>query len=141
MSGDNPASLNADGTGAIWVIGDSQGKPTFANGGWDPAKAFCMAPMGNGKYQISFVAGETVMTYKGNFVFFLAKDWAPSFDPTTLTVNSDLVIIGEGQAVNGVDRGNIYLAPDKTFSEGKTYVFVVDVSAGIDKAVLTVEER
>lgn len=141
MSGDKLAGLNADGTGAIWIIGDSQGKPSSANSGWDPAKAVCMAPMGNGKFQTSFVAGSTINADKINFVFFQVKDWSPSFGPETLTVNSDLVIIGLGQAVNGVDKGNIALAEGKTLAAGKTYVFVVDVSAGIDKAVLTVEEK
>lgn len=141
MSGDKLAGLNADGTGAIWIIGDSQGKPTSANSGWDPSKAICMAPMGNGKYQTSFVAGKTLVSDKINFVFFQVKDWSPSFGPETLTVNSDLVLIGLGQAVNGIDKGNIALAKDKTLTEGKTYVFIVDVSAGIDKAVLTVDEK
>ncbi|GAB6008553.1 DUF5125 domain-containing protein [Dysgonomonas reticulitermitis] len=141
MSGNDLAGLDAGGTGTIWIIGDSQGKPSFANSGWDPAKAICMAPMGNGKYRISFVAGKTITVNSINFVFFLAKDWSPSFGPETLTVNSDLVRIGLGQDVNGVDKGNIALAADKALTEEKTYVFVIDVSAGIDKAVLTVEER
>ncbi len=141
MSGNDLAGLNADGTGAIWIIGDSQGKPTFANTGWDPAKAICMAPMGNGKYKTSFVAGKTIKANAINFVFFQVKNWSPSFGPETLTVNSDLVLIGLGQTVNGVDKGNIALVKDKTLTEGKTYVFVIDVSAGIDKAVLTVEEK
>ena len=76
-----------------------------------------------------------------NFVFFHVKNWSPSFGPETLTVNSDLVVIGLGQAVNGVDKGNIALAKDKSLTEGKTYTFVIDVSAGIDKAVLTVDEK
>lgn len=141
LSGGVEAGLQSDGTGAIWIIGDSQGKPAYANNGWDPAKAICMAPMGNGKYQTSFVAGKTLTSAKVNFVFFHVKGWSPSFGPETLTVNSDLVIIGQGQDVNGVDKGNIALAPGKTLTDGKTYVFVVDVSAGNDKAVLTVEEK
>lgn len=141
MSGGNVAGLKADGSGAIWIIGDSQGKPSFANSGWDPAKATCMAPMGNGKYRITFVAGKTINASKINFVFFHVKDWSPSFGPETLTVNSDLVFIGEGQAVNGVDKGNIALAKDKSLTVDKSYTFIIDVSAGIDKAVLTVEEQ
>lgn len=141
MSDNDLAGLNANGSGAIWIIGDSQGKPTFANSGWDPAKAICMAPIGNKKYKASFVAGKTMKTNSINFVFFHVKNWSPSFGPETLTVNSDLVVIGLGQAVNGVDKGNIALAKDKSLTEGKTYTFVIDVSAGIDKAVLTVDEK
>lgn len=141
MQGSNVAGLQSDGSGAIWIIGDSQGKPAYSNSGWDPNKAICMAPMGNGKYQTSFVAGKTITSKAINFVFFHVKDWSPSFGPETLSVNSELVIIGKGKDVNGVDKGNIALADGKTLTDGKTYVFVVDVSAGIDKAVLTVEEK
>ncbi len=140
MTGDNLASLNSDGTGAIWLIGDSQGKPSYANSGWDPMKATCMVPMGNGKYKITFVAGKTILPDKVNFVFFHLKGWDKSFGPETLTVNSDLIIIGQGQDVNGVDKGNIALKEDKKLTEDKAYTFVIDVSKGIDKAVLTVEE-
>lgn len=141
MDGENLASLKADGTGTIWLIGDSQGKPSLKNTGWDPQKGVCMVPMGNGIFQITFVAGETIIADRVNFVFFHTKDWAPSFGPETLTVNSEVFIIGQGQSVNGVDKGNIALAPGKTLTKGKAYKFVIDVSQGIDKATLMVTEK
>lgn len=138
MIGNEMASLQPDGTGALWIIGDSQGKPSFANTGWDTNKAACMAPMGDGKYKISFVAGETIVADRVNFIIAHLKGWN-AFKPETLTVESDLIMIGTGK--NGVDNGNIALAKDKTLTVGKIYEFVVDVSAGIDKAVLTVSEK
>lgn len=141
MAGDKFAGLQDDGTGALWIIGDSQGKPSFANTGWDPNKATCMAPMGDHKYKISFVAGKTIIADRVNFVIFHVKDWGTSFKPETLSVKSDVIIIGEGQEINGVDKGNIALAKDKKLTVGKTYEFVVDASAGIDKAILTVTEK
>lgn len=139
MIGDELASLQNDGTGAIWIIGDSQGKPTFQNTGWDPNKALCMAPMGNGKYQITFIGDKTISVDRVNFVFFLKKDWAPSFKPETLTVDSDLFFMGLGEKVNGVDAGNIALVKDKTLEKDKAYICIIDVTEGIDKAVMTVE--
>jgi hypothetical protein len=138
------AGLESDGTGAIWIIGDSQGKPTKALTGWNPDIALCMAPMGNGKYQTTFVAGQTIESNRINFVFFHVKGWWPSFNPDNMTVQSELVRMGTGSVAsggNGIDKGNIALAEGKTLTDGKSYVFIVDVSAGIDKAVLTVTEN
>ena len=144
LSGTSTASLNPDGSGAIWIIGDAQGKPVLANNGWDPNKALCLAPIGPGKYQISFIAGETIGVDKANFGIFYGKGWTTSFKPETITVNSPLFRIGTKTNTdpgNGVDNGNIVLEEGKTLTKGKAYVFVVDVSGGLDKATLTVTEK
>src|SRR5690606_11473493 len=46
MDGNSLAHLNADGTGAIWIIGEGIGQPTVADNqvGWNPDNALCMAP-------------------------------------------------------------------------------------------------
>jgi hypothetical protein len=136
MSGNELATLQADGSGAIWVIGDNVGKPSVTNNvvGWDTGKGLCMAPVGNKKYQLSLVGGQTVSTESINFKFFHQKDWGGEFNGETLTTVSDIVFVGDGS--NGRDSGNLGLVG--TLEEGATYVFVVDVSAGIDQAVLTV---
>lgn len=144
LSGDNPATLQADGTGAIWVIGDNVGKPSLANVvGWTPANGLCMAPIGNKKYQITLKAGETVDAASINFKFFHQKDWGGEFGHTTLSAASDIVFVSDGATPdyqgNNRDPGNLGLL--QALEVNATYVFVIDVSAGNDAAVLTVTKQ
>ncbi len=138
LDGNEPASLNADGTGAIWIIGDQVGKPSYTDNhvGWNPSNALCMAPIGNKTYQVTLVAGESVNAAEINFKFFHQKDWGGEFSSATLSTDSDIVFVGNG--TNGRDNGNLGLVSGTTLEAGATYVFTVDLSAGIDKGVLRV---
>lgn len=141
LIGSNLATLQPDGTGAIWIIGDNIGKPSYTANhvGWNPPKALCMAPVGDKKYQVTVVGGETVSVDAINFKFFHQKDWGGEFGSQSLTSESDIVFVGNG--TNGRDNGNLGIIEGKTLMAGKTYVFTVDVSGGINNAVLTVEEK
>jgi len=141
LDGSSVASLKADGTGAIWIIGERVGKPSVATQevGWEPSRALCMAPMGNKKYQLTVVGGETIRTDEINFKFFHQKGWGGEFGSAAITTTSDIIFIGDG--TNGRDSGNLGIVPGVTLETGATYVFTVDVSAGIDKAVLTVVKK
>lgn len=141
LDGSSVASLKADGTGAIWIIGERVGKPSVATQevGWEPSRALCMAPMGNKKYQLTVVGGETVRTDEINFKFFHQKGWGGEFGSAAITTTSDIIFIGDG--TNGRDSGNLGIVSGVTLETGATYVFTVDVSAGIDKAVLTVVKK
>lgn len=141
MAGNDVASLQADGTGAIWIIGDQVGKPSYTDNhvGWNPSGALCMAPVGNKKYQMTLVAGETVNANEINFKFFHQKDWGGEFGSATLTSESDLIFVGNGS--NGRDNGNLGIVQGEVLETGATYVFTVDLSGGIDKGVLTVEKK
>jgi hypothetical protein len=141
LDGSSVASLKADGTGAIWIIGERVGKPSVASQevGWEPSRALCMAPMGNKKYQLTVVGGETIRTDEINFKFFHQKGWGGEFGSAAITTTSDIIFIGDG--TNGRDSGNLGIVPGVTLETGATYVFTVDVSAGIDKAVLTVVKK
>jgi hypothetical protein len=105
--------------------------------------------MGNGKYRASFVAGEMISASNINFVFIHQKDWGTGFKGSqtvsggdrTLEVVSDLILIGEGQNVNGVDNGNLALIKDKSLTEGKTYVFEIEAPAGLVGCKLTITEK
>ena len=140
MIGDSPATLQPDGAGAIWVIGEHVGKPSVNDNetGWNPSKALCMAPIGDKKYRLTLTGGETVRTNQINFKFFYQKDWGGEFRHTSLNTDSDLIAIGDG--ITG-DSGNLALAEGVTLEEGATYVFVVDLSAGNDRGVLTVTKN
>ncbi|MDH6358840.1 DUF5125 domain-containing protein [Parabacteroides sp. PF5-9] len=141
LSGNSLATLQEDGTGAIWVIGEGVGKPDIATSqvGWTPGNALCMSPIADKIYQLTVVGGETVNTDAINFKFFHQKDWGGELTHEFMTTNSNLIFIGDGE--NGLDPGNLGLLPDVTLEEGATYVFTVDVTAGIDKAVLTVVKK
>jgi len=98
-----------------------------------------MAPVGDKKYQVTVVGGETVSVDAINFKFFHQKDWGGEFGSQSLTSESDIVFVGNG--TNGRDNGNLGIIEGKTLTAGKTYVFTVDVSGGINNAVLIVEEK
>lgn len=149
MDGNNLAMLRKDGTGvpAIWTIGTDIGKPSLAANevGWNDSKALCLAPIGNNRYRITFVAGKTIKKDAINFKFFHQKGWNNSstngeFTNTTLSTTSDIVFVGSGSN-SGRDPGNLGLIAGKTFEEGKTYQFVIDLSQGNSKAVLTVTQQ
>lgn len=141
LSGNSPASLQDNGTGAIWVIGTNVGKPSVAGNevGWNTDKALCLAPIDTKKYQLTVVAGETISTDAINFKFFHQKGWGGEFSDNAITTNSNLVFVGDG--TNGRDSGNLGLLDGVTLEAGATYVFTVDVSAGNTQAVLTVTKK
>ncbi len=141
LDGNSPATLKEDGTGAIWIIGQYIGKPSITTKevGWNTSNALCMAPIGNKKHQITVVGGETINTDEINFNFFHQKGWGGSFISTNMTTTSDIIFIGDGK--NGRDNGNLGILPNLKLETGATYIFTVDVAAGIDKAVLTVKKK
>jgi hypothetical protein len=132
------ATLQSDGSGAIWVIGLGIDKPAQWSSGlvWDAGDRWnlpklCLAPTGSKKYRISFVAGSSIDGWI-DFVFYHQSGWTNSFTGTTLTTTNNFVKIES--------NGNIQKkAGDLTV--GKTYVFEIDVSAGNANAVLTVTEQ
>jgi hypothetical protein len=145
MDGDNLATLQADGTGAIWAIGDGIGKPSLDNEvKWATEKGLCMVPLGNKKYQLTFVAGTTLRSTSINFKFFFQQSWGGEFvgiadgDKGVLTTTSDAIMVK--------DDGNLTLKKDAEEADiplvdGATYVFTIDVSAGLQAAVLTVTKK
>mgnify|MGYP000850196049 CR=1 FL=1 len=141
LNGTDLATLQADGSGAIWIIGDGIGKPSVASNavGWTTEKALCMAPIGNKRYQVTVVAGTTVTADNINFKFFHQKGWGGEFKDTELTSASDVIFVGDGS--NGRDPGNLGITAGQTLEAGATYVLTVDLTAGNDKAVLTVEKK
>jgi hypothetical protein len=141
MTGNSLATLQSDGTGAIWIIGEGIGKPSIALNqvGWNTGSGLCMVPVGGKKYQITVVAGKTIGTDNINFKFFHQRDWGGEFKADALTTASDIIYIGDGK--NGRDSGNLGIIEGKTLVNGTTYVFTVDVSKGNNAATLTVEKK
>ena len=129
------ATLNEDGSGAIWAIGGmSVGKPTLKNAAsWSPEQGgMCLARVADKKYQLTFVAGVSIDASSFDFKFFYQKTWGGEFGGDDILTASDLVKIS--------DSGNLGLAEGKTLDMGGIYRFTVDISGGNTAAVLTVEK-
>lgn len=138
------ATLNADGTGAVWLIGDANvGKPTMAQGSsWNPeVGGLCMSQIEPKKFQITLTAGLNILTDKVDFKFFHQKTWGGEFGGGTITSQSPLFISGESD-------GNIHIADGQTLESGAVYKFVLDLTNAtydasatkMSGAVLTVEK-
>ena len=133
------ASLQSDGSGALWVIGENVGKPSLGNAvGWTTENALCMAPVQTGVYTLTVTAGRTINASSINFKFFgQAKGWGDELTSAKLTTSSDLIFVGDGK--NGRDNGNLGIVDGKQLELGGVYRFTVDATAGMSSCVLTVE--
>ena len=140
MDGTSTATLQKDGTGAIWIIGTGIGKPSVAANevGWDTNKALCLTQISAKKYQISVTVGKQVSADNINFKFFHQKGWGGEFKNDVISTSGDIVFIGDG--TNGRDPGNLGITEGKALENGATYRFIVDVTKDIESAVLTVEK-
>ncbi len=136
----NLASLQPDGSGALWVIGENVGKPSLGNAvGWTTENALCMAPVKRGVYTLTVTAGRTINATSINFKFFgQAKGWGDELTSAKLTTTSDIIFVGDG--TNGRDNGNLGIVEGKQLEVGGVYRLTVDASAGMNSCVLTVEQ-
>lgn len=138
--------LNDDATGdAIWVIGDTNlGKPTMANSAnWNPEKGgLCMARVADKKFQITLWSGVSLNATSSNFKFFWQKTWDHGeFVQVALTNGHPYGLISTtSNLVELTDGGNVNLVAGKTFDLGGVYRFTIDVTGGVNAAVLTVEK-
>jgi hypothetical protein len=150
LSGNVPAQLQNDGSGAIWAVGEGLGDPTIANIiEWDPVNAICLAPLGNGRYQLSGVAGQRFKTDKLGIKFipeynsWRAIRWpdiensdkpdGDKADPRFATLTNDYIRIDDGD--------NVHLKNGWTLQEGATYTFILDVSEGYQNIQLSIFEN
>lgn len=135
------ATLQADGTGAMWVIGNGIGKPSVSakEVGWTTENGLCMAQVEAKKYQITVVAGRSVKSTGIDFKFFHQRGWGGEFKSATISSATPLIGVGVGGDGKPGD-GNLFLPEGKELTAGHIYKFVVDVTKGIDKAVLSVTD-
>ncbi len=138
LLGNEPATLNDDGTGALWIIGDGIGHPSLANAvGWTTEKAICMAPVGDKTYQVTLVGGKTVDVNSINFKFFGQMGWGIELTGDDLVSQSSLIGVGNGN--NGHDPGNLFLNDGVVLQDNGVYVLTVDLRQGIHDAIMTVD--
>lgn len=147
MNGSEPMSLNSDGTGALWIIGnEGVNKPTWdaVNHGWWTGvdSDVCLTPIKDKVYQVTLTVGKQLRATDVNFKFFGQANWGIEFkgkdNSHLISTESEVFGIGDG---NGHDNGNVYLKDGVELKDGETYVLTVDLTAGVDKAVLKVEKK
>ena len=136
-------TLQADGSGALWLMGWGVGSPSLDNQfGWNPGQAYCMAEVAPKVYQFTGKAGPEHGSVYGDrlrfdylsFKFFHQDGWGGEY-PT-----SDLTFTDEAKALIK-DAGNFELADGVQLEEGATYVITVDITAGTDKAIFNMVKK
>jgi hypothetical protein len=139
----DPASLQADGSGCIWIIGsEGVNKPTWKaiNHGWWTGvdSDVALAPIADKTYQVTLTIGKQLNAKDVNFKFFGQPNWGLEFGKA----GSDHYLVTDNPyfKVNEKD-GNIAIADDATLTDGETYVFTIDCSAGFAPAKLTVTKQ
>lgn len=132
---DNTASLQDDGTGAVWAIGSGLGKPSVGPSWNTTDGAWCLAQFEKGKYQLTLTAGASISKSGFSIKLFHQKGWGGEFSKySTVTDNTGLFSVASS--------GNIEPKDDDTVLEiGKSYQFVVDVTGGKSAATLTIKEE
>lgn len=138
----DPLTLQPDGTGAVWIIGDAvYGKPTFADAqNWwtDTDHALCMAPVAEKVYQVTFEIGKQLKAGSStNFKFFGQAGWGTEFKDTgdyALTTDNPWFLVNKGD-------GNIHLCDGISLVNGEVYVLTIDLTAGVANGVLKVEKK
>lgn len=136
LNGSSPATLNNDGTGALWIIGTGIGHPSLSNEvGWTTENAICMAPVGEKTYQVTLVGGKTVVTSGLNFKFFGQMGWGVELTGADLVSQSNLIGVGDGVTH---DNGNLYMEDGVELEENGVYVLTVDLTQGIHDGIMTV---
>mgnify|MGYP002764852019 FL=1 len=147
MNGSEPMSLNGDGTGALWIIGnEGVNKPTWdaVNHSWWTGvdSDVCLTPIKAKVYQVTLTVGKQLRATGVDFKFFGQANWGIEFkgkdNSHLISTDSEVFGIGDG---NGHDNGNVYLKDGVELKDGETYVLTVDLTAGVDKAVLKVEKK
>lgn len=130
----NTASLQPDGSGAVWAIGAGLGKPSVGPSWNTEDGAWCLAQTEPGVYCLSLTVGASLARKDYSIKFFHQKGWGGEFG-SYASVN-DLTGLFK---VTG--SGNIEPADgDVSLEIGKSYRFTVDVRAGNSNATLTIEE-
>ncbi len=138
------ATLQPDGSGAIWIAGWGIAKPGMNNGqpGWSPGKMLCMAPVKPKVYQMTITAS----TEKGNgqirtdyfdFKFFFQDGWGGEYRGPDYAETKGII----PEIVTVQESGNLGLSSGKQLTEGKVYIISIDCTEGRAKPKLEIKEK
>lgn len=137
------ATLQADGTGAIYMIGLGIGLPSATENevGWEPANGISMAQTSPKHFEMTGVIGKE-FSQTIQFQFYGQAQWFPKLcgsDGQTyhITTNSDLIGIGKGFSVDGHDDGTLYYKNGANVQAGDSLTISLDCSNGVANVILT----
>ena len=126
-----PLSLAEDGTGAVWLIGSSFGKPEIGPSWNTETGAYPAAPVESKIYEFTLAVPGQLAVSGSEFKFFHRKGWEGEFK------KPDFKKIDLSPAFEMTDAGNIKAVDVKP---GKGYKIILDLTEGINKAAVSYEE-
>ena len=130
----NTLSLNENGEGAVWVIGANFGKPSIGPG-WDTTNgAYAMSQVSPKVYQFSLNVGSQINEQSGEIKFFHQMGWGGEF------TQANFASFDGAGVFQMTESGNIKLADGAAMTAKKAYRFTLDLTAGLNAAVLKVKE-
>lgn len=137
------ATLQADGTGTIYIIGLGIGLPSATENevGWEPANGISMAQTSPKHYELTGVIGKE-FSQNIEFQFYGQAQWYPKLCGSEgqgyhVTSKSDLIGIGLGKDVDGHDDGTLYYKNGANVQAGDSLTISLDCSNGVANVVLT----
>lgn len=126
-----PLSLAEDGTGAVWLIGSSFGKPEIGPSWNTETGAYPAAQVERKIYEFTLAVPGQLAVSGSEFKFFHRKGWEGEFK------KPDFKKIDLSPAFEMTDDGNIKAVDVKP---GKGYKIILDLTEGINKAAVSYEE-
>ena len=142
MNGNSEAGLDADGHGAVWLLGYGMGSPSIKDEfNWDFSTAYCVAEISPKVYPFtgktgaegSTVIGERIRYDYISVKYLGGKSWDQQFHQKNLQMDQAT------RNLFNVDEENLVLA--SPLEQGVTYVFTLDFTQGIDKGILSVVKK
>ena len=148
FDGTSPATLSADGHGAIYMMGWGAGSPSLdSQFGWETSQAYGMAEISPKVYRFTAVAGpengsEIGQRLRSDYIsvkFFHQKGWGGEFNPSN--GNGLSLAPGSEALLKANSDGNFELAAGVTLETGATYVMTIDLSAGNEAGVISLVKK
>ncbi|MBR6346651.1 MAG: DUF5121 domain-containing protein [Bacteroidales bacterium] len=129
------ATLNTDGTGAVWMIGsDCFGKPVINTSSWSPSDGLCFAEVSPKVYHLTLVGGTQLAASGLNVKLFYQQGWGDEFGKAKYSGLDGLIDF------HATDDGNIVYASGAKIELGATYQFILDLTEGIESASLELKK-
>lgn len=137
-------TLQPDGSGAIWLMGECGNPSIEYKLGWTPGAAYSVAQISPGVYQFTGQAGSLENIKPGDrfqadniqIKFFFQDGWGDEFSG-----ENNLSVIGSTEDwLHLQDDGNFFLNSGVTLEVGATYRFTVDLSGGVENGTFNFEK-
>ncbi len=126
-----PLSLAEDGTGAVWLIGSSFGKPEIGPSWNTETGVYPAAQVERKIYEFTLAVPGQLAVSGAEFKFFDQRGWGGEFKKPAFNK------IDLSPAFEMTDAGNIKAVDVKP---GKGYKIKLDLTEGINKAAISYEE-